>query len=265
MADILQASPTGARGPATLPQALHDASASTLGAAVNLFGGGVVSSFSQITRIDGAGATEPDRPAAHSGLRRGHRRDRQHRLHRWRLHQRHAPAHDPGVASRHRRLGGCDPPQPLRYAAVAAAGGKLTIAGGTSGEETSRDIYRFDPVSGSLARIGLLPHPLTHAAAAAFGGTVYVFGGREASPTSQTDRILAIEAGGKVRPAGLMPTALSDLAAVALGESVVLAGGRDGAGVTQRAILRRSPPESRRSAAFYGERRPICPGPSVPP
>ena len=41
VADILQASPTGAQRIGTLPQALHDASASTLGGAVYLLGGGV--------------------------------------------------------------------------------------------------------------------------------------------------------------------------------------------------------------------------------
>jgi N-acetylneuraminic acid mutarotase len=120
---------------------------------------------------------------------------------------------------------------------VAASGGDLTIAGGTSGEEASRDVYRFDPASGTLARIGLLPHPLTHAAAAALDGTVFVFGGREASPTSQTRRVLAIDAAGHVHGAGQLPRAISDLAAVTLGESIVLAGGRDSAGRPQAAIL----------------------------
>lgn len=248
VADILEADRMGARRIGALPQTLHDASASTLstgagrtngllGAAVYLFGGGVVSSFPQITQIDSTGATSPagrlPTPASdvataaidgtvyivggYTGV----------------TPLRTILAWRPGTAAKVVAT----LPKPLRYAAVAASGGKLTIAGGTSGEEASSDIYRFDPASGTLARIGLLPRPLTHAAAAALEGTVFVFGGREASPTSQTKRILAIEADGLVHSAGLLPKAVSDLAAVALGEGVALAGGRDRAGVVQGAIL----------------------------
>ncbi len=265
VADILEADPTGAKRIGTLPHALHDASASTLGttgtlgttsaprtsgtlrtsgalgAPVYLFGGGVVSSFPQITKIDPTGATSPAgrllTPASdvataaidgtvyivggYTGV----------------APLRTILAWRPGATARVVAT----LPKPLRYAAVAACLGKLVIAGGTSGEEASRNIYRFDPASGTLVQIGLLPRPLTHAAAAALGGTAYVFGGREASPTSQTRHILAIEASGKVRKAGLLPKAESDLAVVALGESVILAGGRDGAGAVQSTILTAKP------------------------
>lgn|GEM_PF-7082245 len=86
-----------------------------------------------------------------------------------------------------------------------------------------------------------MPHPLTHAAAAQVGGTVFLFGGREASPTSQTRRILAIGADGKIRTVGLLPRASSDLAAVALGGRVIVAGGRDGEGHVQDTILTVTP------------------------
>jgi N-acetylneuraminic acid mutarotase len=132
-------------------------------------------------------------------------------------------------------------PKPLRYAAVAAVGGRLIIAGGTSGEAASRDVYSFDPADGSLAKLGLLAHPLTHAAAAEVGGTVLLVGGREASPTSQTRRILAIGADGKIRTVGLLPRASSDLAAVALGRRAIVAGGRDGEGHVQDTILTVTP------------------------
>jgi N-acetylneuraminic acid mutarotase len=128
-------------------------------------------------------------------------------------------------------------PKPLRYAAVASTGGKIVIAGGTSGEAASRDVYRFDPSTGTLTTLGLLPSPITHAAAASVNGTVFVFGGRDASATSQTRRILAINPGGKVHTVGALPLPLSDLAAVVLGRHVVLAGGRDSSGRVQNAIL----------------------------
>jgi hypothetical protein len=39
-------------------------------------------------------------------------------------------------------------PRPLRYAAVAAVGGRLLIAGGTSGVTARREILLFDPATG---------------------------------------------------------------------------------------------------------------------
>jgi len=44
-----------------------------------------------------------------------------------------------------------------RYASVGAAGGRLIIAGGTSGVAAQRDILAFDPRSGRVSRIGRLP------------------------------------------------------------------------------------------------------------
>jgi N-acetylneuraminic acid mutarotase len=128
-------------------------------------------------------------------------------------------------------------PKPLRYAAVASTGSQIVIAGGTSGEAASREVYRFDPSTGALTTLGSLPSPLTHAAAASVGGAVLVFGGREASAGSQTRRILAIAPDGKVHTVGALPRPLSDLAAVALAGHVVLAGGRDNGGRVQDAIL----------------------------
>src|SRR5207253_1388986 len=59
-------------------------------------------------------------------------------------------------------------PMPVRYAAVAAAGGRVVIAGGSLPSGTaSRDVYSFDPRSGAVRRIGVLPAATTHAAAAA--------------------------------------------------------------------------------------------------
>jgi N-acetylneuraminic acid mutarotase len=221
----------------TLPTALHDACASFVDGAAYLFGGGVISSFAQITRISASGATQPagqlPTPASdvacatigetvyivggYTGVKP----------------LRTILAWHPGAQARVAGL----LPDPLRYAALAAVGGQLVIVGGTSGETASRDVYRFDPTTGKLTIIGLLPRPLTHAAAAALNGTVFVFGGRGSSPTSQTRRILAITASGTVEQVGVLPLALSDLAAVSLAGHVVIAGGRDGSGRVHNAIL----------------------------
>lgn len=237
VSDILSATATGASRIATLPQALHDASASFLDGATYLFGGGVIESFSQITRVDSSGGAQPagrlPTPASDIATATiggtvyvvgGYTGQTPLRtILAWRPGE---PARVAGML-----------PKPLRYAAVASTEGELVIAGGTSGETASRDVYRFDPRTGTLSAIGLLPSPLTHAAASSFGATVLVFGGREASPTSQTSQILAIEPGGSIRRVGELPRALSDMAAVKLGERIVLAGGRDSAGHVQDSIL----------------------------
>ena len=75
---------------------------------------------------------------------------------------------------------------PVRYAAVAAIGGRLIIAGGTSGDVATREVYSFDPADGQVHRSDVLPHPVTHAAAAVLGDRVYVIGGRGAVQGTQT-------------------------------------------------------------------------------
>ncbi len=121
-------------------------------------------------------------------------------------------------------------PTPVRYAAVAAANGRLVIAGGSLPDgSASRAIFAYTPGSGRFRRIGRLPAPITHAAAAAIGPTVYVLGGRGSVAGTPVSRIVAV-AGGRVRPAGRLPTPLSDLAAVSDGGGIVVAGGRSPAG-----------------------------------
>jgi N-acetylneuraminic acid mutarotase len=128
-------------------------------------------------------------------------------------------------------------PHPLRYAAVAAAGSRLIIAGGTSGDQATRDVYAFDPVASVLTRIGALPHSLTHAAAAALNGRVYVIGGRGGVQGSQTSTVLSIDPStGSVTPAGRLPTPLSDAGAASLGREILVAGGQQRSGRLSDAI-----------------------------
>ena len=65
-------------------------------------------------------------------------------------------------------------PHPLRYAAAAAVGGRVLVAGGTDGIHARAEILRVDPAHGSVRRIGRLPRPPRTAAGAALGGTFYV-------------------------------------------------------------------------------------------
>jgi N-acetylneuraminic acid mutarotase len=117
-------------------------------------------------------------------------------------------------------------PYGLRYAAVAASGGRLLIAGGSHDETATTAILSFDPTTGTVRRIGNLPDPLTHAAAVALGPYVYVIGGRGAAAGTQTAAIVAIDAAtGRCTRVGALPQPLSDAVAVLVGERVWLAGG----------------------------------------
>jgi DNA-binding beta-propeller fold protein YncE len=237
LASIVSATSSQAHMIGALPAALHDASASFTSGAAYLFGGGVVSSFPQITEVFANGTTRPagELPTPSSDVASATIGDTVYivggytgvtplrTILAWR------PREQTHVIALL--------PKPLRYAAVAAIGGALVIAGGTSGESASRDIYRFDPSTGALTRIGLLPLPLTHATAAAMNGAVFVFGGRGSSPTSQTRAILSISPSGTVKPVGLLPLGLSDLAAVSLGGHIAIAGGRDASGRVHNEIL----------------------------
>ena len=128
-------------------------------------------------------------------------------------------------------------PHPLRYAAVAAAGSRLVIVGGTSGDQATGDVYAFDQATTVLTRIGTLPRPLTHAAAAYLNGRVYVIGGRGGEQGTQTDAVLSIDPStGSVTPAGRLPSALSDAGVASLGREVLVAGGRERSGLLSDAV-----------------------------
>ena len=129
-------------------------------------------------------------------------------------------------------------PRPLRYAAVAAVGAHVLVAGGTSGEAAQRAILSFDPATGTVRQIGTLPFALTHAAGAPLDGRFLVFGGRGGQRSSQREEILAIDpATGAASYAGSLPQPLSDMGAASLGGEVVLVGGRDRTGTAHEQAL----------------------------
>ena len=138
-------------------------------------------------------------------------------------------------------------PVGLRYAAVAATGSRVIIAGGSTEAVGSTEahassaILSFDPSTGRVTQIGNLPAPLTHSSAASLGGMVYVIGGRGSAPGSQTAAILAIDpASGRVRHAGALVQPLSDAAVAIVGGHILLAGGQSATG-TQASIYELTP------------------------
>jgi DNA-binding beta-propeller fold protein YncE len=148
-------------------------------------------------------------------------------------------------------------PTPVRYAAVAAAAGKVVIAGGSLPNGTaSRAVYVFDPATRSVRRLGSLPAPTTHAAAAALGNRVLVIGGRPAAPNTPTARIVAIDAQtARIRLAGRLPQPVSDAAAAAVDRSIIVAGGRGDAPVAELASVAPARPAAARASRRASRRR----------
>ena len=209
--DILIVKRDRGRPARAAPRGLHDAAAVRLGAAVYLFGGGNgVAQLDRILRIDpaerrreprraGCRRRAPTRPPPRSAPPRtssGATRVRDGST-------RSSPG---GRAARRAWSPTC--PRALRYAAVAAAAGRLVIAGGS--RPTAR---RATPCSRSIratARVTRTRPPAgahdPRAAAAALGDDVYVIGGRGAPSGRATDRIVAVDPGrGRIAPAGRLP------------------------------------------------------------
>jgi YVTN family beta-propeller protein len=241
---VISANARVGRAIGSLPSARHDTAAATLAGNVYLFGGGNgVAQLDDILRVDPATghatlvshlpAGSSDSSAAAIGgtayVVGGFTGTRWlDTIVAWR----------PGAAARvvaHL-------PHALRYAAVAVAGNRLVIAGGSLEDGTaSSDVLAFTPSSGRVVRLGKLPAPTTHAAAAALGSVVYVIGGRGATLGSATDRIVAIDvASRRVRPAGTLTVARSDLAATNVGGSILVFGGHAASG-TVATIARLTP------------------------
>jgi YVTN family beta-propeller protein len=235
---ITVAGPTGGRVVARLPTARHDAAAARVGNYAYLFGGGNgTAQLDQILRIPLAGgpavavgrlpAPSSDQTGAAIGntayVLGGYTGTR------W-LNT--IVAYTPGQTARVvARL-----PFTVRYAAVAAVGNRLVVAGGSLENGTASDAVLEYVPGGRVTRIGRLPAPTTHAAAAALGNTAFIIGGRGASTGTPTDQIVAVDVGTKrIRSGGTLPTALSDLAAVTIGSDVLVAGGRSLSG-TQASI-----------------------------
>jgi outer membrane protein assembly factor BamB len=215
---------------------LHDAAAATVGSFVYLFGGGQTASFNGITRVNPSTGRaqqvgqlpEPRSDLAAATIGRtvylvGGFTGVQplKTILAW-------TPHAAGASSKPQVVGTL--PEPLRYASVAASGGKLVIAGGITPHGHASRIESFDPQTGRVTKLGVLPAPVSHAPAVALGRYVYVLGGQAANG-APTREIYAIDPRkGKVWLAGHLPAPLSDAAGASFEGGIVLAGGHSTSG-----------------------------------
>jgi hypothetical protein len=231
VADVVLIDRAGARVVTRLPLALHDAAATRIDGQTYMFGGGEPSgTSSSILRIAASGVSSAgDLPVGASDIEAATIGHTAYVVGGYTVSAplRTIVAFTPGGAAR----AVATLPRPLRYAAVAAVGGRVLIAGGTSGETAQRAILSFDPVTRAVRQIGLLPRPLTHAAGASLNGWMYVIGGRGEGLSEQRASILAIDPrSGAARSAGRLPEALSDVGAASLAGHILAVGGRSSAG-----------------------------------
>jgi YVTN family beta-propeller protein len=226
--DILRVARAGGVRIGSLPHALHDTAAVTIGGATYAFGGGDLGQYDPIVRVDpGTGATaDVARLPAPSSDQAATAVDGTAYVvggytgSRW-LDT--IVAWRPGGTAR--VVGHL--PTAVRYAAVTSVDGRVVVAGGSLPDGTATNaVYSFDPATRAVTRLARLPVPTTHAAAAAIGSTIFVIGGRSATLNTPKSSIVAIDLPtGRVRKAGSLPQALSDLAAVATKNGILVVGG----------------------------------------
>jgi hypothetical protein len=228
-----------ARAVGRLPSPVHDAAAAAIAGRVYLMGGGDLASSATILRVrsDGQSTSVGRLPTVASDLSAATIGSSAYVVggYTGSIPLRSIIAFTPGRPAR--VVASLD--RPLRYAAVAAVGNAVMIAGGTSGVTAQRTVFRFDPSTNRVAKVGRLPHPVTHAAGASLGGRLYVIGGRGSAVDSATSAIWSVDpASGEARAAGRLPVALSDIGAATVAGGAVLIGGRDRGGQAQDEILR---------------------------
>jgi N-acetylneuraminic acid mutarotase len=100
------------------------------------------------------------------------------------------------------------------------------VAGGLDAAGASTNgVFRLDPSSGRLARLGTVPEPFHDAAAGLLGKRLFVFGGGSSRSSSSVQSFdLASRRGSVVAH---LPRPLSDVASATIGGTIYLVGGYD--------------------------------------
>ncbi len=218
----------GASPAGTLPVALHDAAAATVGGRLLVLGGGQVQSFSAIARFDPSdGRTRPvaQLPTPLSDLSVTTVGDTAYVVGGY-TGSDWSDRIEAVTGTQVKLVGRL--PVALRYAAVAAIGGNVVIAGGRTPHGVSGAIYRFTPSSGRVIRIGSLRQPVMHAGAGVLGGAMEVVGGIGAGG-APVSAVQAVEPNGDSHPSARLPHPLSDAGVATAGDRLVVVGGNDGA------------------------------------
>jgi N-acetylneuraminic acid mutarotase len=222
---------------ASLPNDQHDAQAATLGGRVYVFGGGQFTQYDHILTYDPRTnsiqtAGSLPRPASDVAVTgdgsTGYVIGGFDGINWLNTVLAFTPGDSPRILARL--------PVALRYAAAAAVGGYVLVAGGSTPTGLSDAIYRINPSTGAVSVLGHLPAGVTHAGAGVIGSTMYLVGGRGEIVTDRSADVWAIDpANGTIRRAAKLPQPLSDAAVISLGDHMIVAGG-SAAGGTQATV-----------------------------
>jgi hypothetical protein len=117
-------------------------------------------------------------------------------------------------------------PAPVQRAVAVGSGSGIVVAGGLDAAGASTNgVFRLDPSSGRLARLGTVPEPFHDAAAGLLGKRLFVFGGGSSRSSSSVQSFdLASRRGSVVAH---LPRPLSDVASATIGGTIYLVGGYD--------------------------------------
>jgi hypothetical protein len=123
-------------------------------------------------------------------------------------------------------LAGYRLPAPVQRAVAVGSGSGIIIAGGLDAAGASTNgVFRLDPSSGHLTRLGTVPEPFHDAAAGLLGKRLFVFGGGSSHSSSSVQAFDLVARRGAV--VAHLPRRLSDVAAATIGRTTYLVGGYD--------------------------------------
>jgi hypothetical protein len=117
-------------------------------------------------------------------------------------------------------------PAPVQRAVAVGSGSGIVIAGGLDAAGASTNgVFRLDPSSGHLTRLGTVPEPFHDAAAGLIGTKLFIFGGGSSHSSSSVQSFDLTSRTGSVVAHLALP--LSDVASAAIGGTIYLVGGYD--------------------------------------
>jgi len=83
-------------------------------------------------------------------------------------------------------------PVPLAHASAFELGGRLYIAGGSSGPTHTDTVWSIDTNTGVVTPVGKLPGPRSDAAAVVRGGAAWLIGGEASGPAAPLDTVVEL-------------------------------------------------------------------------
>ncbi len=220
----------------TLPGAIHDAAAASIGGHLLVFGGGVSEGSNRIVQVlPGPARQVGTLPQALSDLVAVAAGSTAYVVGGWNGSNTNSSIYASTPAGRISQVGTI--PLGVRYPAVADLGGRVIVAGGeTSAGTPTTNVWGFDPATKRTTALPKLPVPTDHGSAAALNGRFYLVGGLRNGVF--TNAIISWAPGERHwRAAGHLPAAISDLAAVPFDGGIAAIGGRGSAGQVSTVTL----------------------------